>query len=222
MSDAAPTEGRAHPGEVTMGNLQMTRHNLARSGSIPASRLDAPSAGPPPCGATARAAWRDRDPGGRTRTAAAALLALAAAVAALHALPARAADAPAAQAPDAIALVKRVSGTVELVRGSARQPLQEGQPLVATDRLVSGADGMAAVVFRDGTRITVGASTDLHLRRYAFEPKSDDYAFDVYLAKGRTVYASGKIGKLAPQSVRLDTPTATVGVRGTRLILEAE
>lgn len=135
---------------------------------------------------------------------------------------ARAADLPAAQAVDAVALVKRVSGTAQLQRANGQQPLQEGQSLVATDRLVTGADGLAAVVFRDGTQLTVGASTDLQLRRYAFEPKSDDYAFDVYLAKGRAVYASGKIGKLAPQTVRLDTPTATVGVRGTRLILEAE
>lgn len=138
--------------------------------------------------------------------------------------PLRPASAQTAAVPasEAVAVVKRVSGAVQLHRGGTQQALKEGDSLLASDRLVSGADGMAAVVFRDGTRLTVGASTDLQLRRYAFEPKAEDYAFDLYLAKGRTVYASGKIGKLAPQSVRLETPTATVGVRGTRLILEAE
>lgn len=138
--------------------------------------------------------------------------------------PLRPAAAQMATAPvaEAVAVVKRVSGAVQLHRFNRQQALKEGDSLLASDRLVSGADGMAAVVFRDGTRLTVGASTDLQLRRYAFEPKAEDYAFDLYLAKGRTVYASGKIGKLAPQSVRLETPTATVGVRGTRLILEAE
>jgi len=135
---------------------------------------------------------------------------------------AQAADAAAPPTAEAVGLVKRVAGAVQLQRGESQQPLKEGQSLVATDRLVTGADGVAAIVFRDGTQLTVGASTDLHLRRYAFEPKSDDYAFDLYLSKGRAIYASGKIGKLAPQAVRLDTPTATVGVRGTRLILEAE
>jgi hypothetical protein len=144
-------------------------------------------------------------------------LAVAAACPAVHAV-----EAASPQAADAVALVKRVTGAVQLQRTEGSQALKEGQSLVATDRLVTGADGSAAVVFRDGTQLTVGASTDLQLRRYAFEPKSDDYAFDVYLAKGRAIYASGKIGKLAPQTVRLDTPTATVGVRGTRLILEAE
>lgn len=135
--------------------------------------------------------------------------------------PAAAAEAT-APAVESAALVKRVDGTVTLHRGGSQQALKTGDSLLATDRLVSGPDGAAAIVFRDGTQLTVGASSDVHLRRYVFEPKADDYAFDLYLAKGRAIYASGKIGKLAPQTVRLDTPTATVGVRGTRLILEAE
>lgn len=122
-----------------------------------------------------------------------------------------------------IALVKRVAGSAQLWRGGVGQALKEGQTLAATDRVQTGADGTAALVFRDGTRLTVGHSSELQLRRYAFAPKADgcgDCAFDIYLSKGQAVYASGKIGKLAPQSVLLETPDATAGVRGTRLILE--
>lgn len=128
----------------------------------------------------------------------------------------------AAPAAEPIALVKQVAGNAQLWRGDVPQPLQEGQSLVVSDRLRTGADGTVALVFRDGTRLTVGNASDVQLRRYAFAPKPEDYAFDIYLAKGRAVYASGRIGKLAPQSVRLETPTATAGVRGTRLILEVE
>lgn len=122
-----------------------------------------------------------------------------------------------------IALVKRVAGSAQLWHGGVSQSLKEGQTLAATDRVQTGADGTAALVFRDGTRLTLGHSSDLQLRRYAFAPKADgcgDCAFDIYLSKGQTVYASGKIGKLAPQSVQLETPNAIAGVRGTRLILE--
>ncbi len=129
----------------------------------------------------------------------------------------------ATDAPDGIALVKRVSGSAQLWRAGASQALKEGQTLAATDRVQTGADGTAALVFRDGTRLTLGHSSDLQLRRYAFAPKADgcgDCAFDIYLSKGQAVYASGKIGKLAPQSVQLETPNAVAGVRGTRLILE--
>ncbi len=138
---------------------------------------------------------------------------------AAHAVSAHGASSP----PDGIALVKRVAGNAQLWRGGVSQSLREGQTLASTDRVRTGADGTAALVFRDGTRLTVGHSSELQLRRYAFAPKADgcdDCAFDIYLAKGRAVYASGKIGKLAPQSVQLETPNAIAGVRGTRLILE--
>ncbi len=70
--------------------------------------------------------------------------------------------------------------------------------------------------------MTVGASSDLEIRDYAFETKESKYQFSMYLAKGSAIYSSGKIGKLAPESVRIDTPTTTVGVRGTRFIVTAE
>jgi hypothetical protein len=44
----------------------------------------------------------------------------------------------------------------------------------------------------------------------------------MYLKKGSAVYNSGKIGKLSPESVKLSTPRATVGVRGTRFIIKVE
>jgi hypothetical protein len=37
--------------------------------------------------------------------------------------------------------------------------------------------------------------------------------------RGIAVYVSGQIAKLAPDSVRLETPSAIVGVRGTSLAL---
>jgi hypothetical protein len=35
--------------------------------------------------------------------------------------------------------------------------------------------------------------------------------------RGITAYVSGRIAKLAPDSIRLETPAAIVGVRGTTL-----
>ena len=77
-------------------------------------------------------------------------------------------------------------------------------------------------MFKDGTLLTVGSATEVQIRDYVFEPKMAKYEFSVYLSKGTAIYSSGKIGKLSPQSVRVDTPTATVGVRGTRFIITAE
>lgn len=120
------------------------------------------------------------------------------------------------------ALVKSVTGKVHVVRKDGALDLAAGMPLYASDRLVSEKGASAGLAFRDGTLLTLGPAADIELRNYVFEPSTAKYAFAVYLAKGSAVYESGKIGRIDPAAVRVETPTATVGVRGTRFIVQAE
>jgi len=123
---------------------------------------------------------------------------------------------------DHVALFKNVSGKVSVVRDSGSVDAAVGSTLFVADRLVSAPGASAGIVFKDGTLLTLGPGAELLVRDYVFEPKDARYAFSVYLAKGSAVYSSGKIGKLAPESVKVNSPLATVGVRGTRFIINAE
>lgn len=125
-------------------------------------------------------------------------------------------------ADEHVALFKNVTGQVTIHRGEAALEAAPGATLLVSDRLVSAPASSAGIVFRDGTLMTLGPASELLLRDYAFEPQQEKYAFSAYLKKGSAVYSSGKLAKLAPDSVRIDTPTATIGVRGTRFIIEAE
>lgn len=123
---------------------------------------------------------------------------------------------------DPVALLKNVAGSVSIERNGATVGAASGALLFVSDRLLSGPGASAGIVFKDGTSLTLGPSADLQVRHYVFRPKEAKYAFDVYLTRGSAVYSSGKIGKLAPEAVKVGTPTATVGVRGTRFIVEAD
>ncbi len=123
---------------------------------------------------------------------------------------------------DHIAIVKTIEGSVDIVRGGAITRAASGDQLFVSDQLKSGAGATAGIVFKDGTLLTVGPSSNIKVRDYAYEPKNEKYAFSLYLDKGSAVYSSGQIGKLAPQVVKVDSPTASVGVRGTRFIIRAE
>lgn len=125
-------------------------------------------------------------------------------------------------ADEHVALFKSVTGHVHVLRGDASLAALPGMQLFIADRLMSEAGATAGITFKDGTLLTLGSSSDIKVRDYVFEPKEAKYAFSVYLAKGSAIYSSGKIGKLSPESVKVDTPTATVGVRGTRFIVEAQ
>lgn len=120
-----------------------------------------------------------------------------------------------------VALVKSVSGRVTVSQGGTTRDLQAGTRLRVDDRVVATPGSTAAIVFRDGTMLTLGGGADVRVRDYVFEPKAGRYAFSLYLDKGAAIYESGKIGKLAPEAVKVETPKATVGVRGTRFLIEA-
>lgn len=122
---------------------------------------------------------------------------------------------------DHAALIKSVNGTVNVTRQQRALGATSGMTLQISDRIATSANASTAIVFRDGTLLTLGPNADVLVRDYVFEPKDNHYSFSVYLAKGSAIYESGKIGKVAPQSVTVDTPTATVGVRGTRFLIDA-
>lgn len=121
-----------------------------------------------------------------------------------------------------VATFKNVTGDIGIARNGNTLDAVSGSTLFVSDRIVSGSGSSAGVVFKDGTQLTVGPSTDIQVRDYAFEPKQAKYEFFVFLAKGAAVYSSGMIAKLAPEVVKVGTPTATIGVRGTRFIIEAD
>lgn len=121
-----------------------------------------------------------------------------------------------------VALFKNVSGTITVLRNATTLNATPGMTLFVSDRLVSSAGASGGIVFKDGTLLTVGPSTEVEVRTYVFKPKESKYEFDVFLAKGSAVYSSGKLGKMAPEAVNVSTPLATVGVRGTRFVITAE
>lgn len=128
---------------------------------------------------------------------------------------------PAVAGESHVALVKGVNGDVQITRQHDTFKAISGTTLQVSDRVVTASGATAAIVFRDGTLLTLGSGADILVRDYVFEPKDGNFSFAVYLAKGSAIYESGKIGKLSPQSVKVETPNATVGVRGTRFLIEA-
>ncbi|MDX8378982.1 MAG: FecR family protein [Gallionella sp.] len=131
--------------------------------------------------------------------------------------------APIASAQDEhVALFKNVSGDVKIIRNQSEIIPVPGTQLMRLDRVVTGVNSSSGITFKDGTLLTLGASSDIKISRYLFQPQEAQYDFSLYLKKGSAVYSSGKLGKLAPEAVNFNTPRATVGVRGTRFIINAD
>jgi hypothetical protein len=81
---------------------------------------------------------------------------------------------------------------------------------------VRTAAGKVGITFADDTRVQVNENSRLVIDDFVYDPKSSKGGkLAVNVAAGTGRYASGQIAKNSPQNVALNTPTATVGVRGT-------
>jgi hypothetical protein len=114
--------------------------------------------------------------------------------------------------------VKVAEGTATVTRGNQTMPAAPGLPLEEGDVLKTGADGQLGVVLRDDTRVSLGPDTEVRIDRFVFAPAQGQLALVLKMARGVAAYVSGKIAQLSPDAVRVETPVATVGVRGTRFV----
>jgi hypothetical protein len=124
-----------------------------------------------------------------------------------------------AQSQNAIGRVKVAVGAAFVVRAGKPQPAAPGLVLLETDSLRTGADGRMGVSLNDDTRISIGPDSEARLSRYRYAPADGALALVFNVIRGAAVYASGQIAKLSPDAVRLETPAAIVGVRGTTVAL---
>ena len=115
--------------------------------------------------------------------------------------------------------IKVSSGSVFIVRGGTETPAQVGQVVFEADALRTGADGKIGVTLNDDTRLSLGPNSELRLDRFTFAPAESGFGLVVKFIKGAATYVSGRIAKLAPDSIRLETPAAIIGVRGTTLAI---
>jgi hypothetical protein len=108
---------------------------------------------------------------------------------------------------------------VFLVRGDAQLQAQAGQLVYQSDRLRTGADGSVGVALKDDTRVALGPASEIRLDRFSYAPAEGQLALVLRVVRGVVAYVSGRIAKLAPDAIRIETPAAILGVRGTTLAI---
>jgi hypothetical protein len=117
--------------------------------------------------------------------------------------------------------VKIVSGAASVVRAGQEQPLILGFGVLAGDSLKTGADGRVGVTLKDDTRVSLGPNTEIAVASFAYTPTEGQLCFVMRVVHGAVSYISGRIARLSPESIKIETPTSILGVRGTHLLIAA-
>jgi hypothetical protein len=127
-----------------------------------------------------------------------------------------------ADVPEAVGFIQKAEGKAAVVRQGQTMPVYPGFKIWRNDTLQTGPDGSIAVVFQDQTLLSLGADSTLSIDEYVFAPKKGKFSIVLKMLKGSAVYLSGLISKLAPDAARFETPSASVGIRGTKFAVKVE
>jgi hypothetical protein len=125
-----------------------------------------------------------------------------------------------AVAGESIGVVRTASGDATVTRGGKTVPAAPGGKLMVGDTLGTGRDGSLGVILHDDSSLSIGPESRLVLRKFLFSPSEGEFALVVRITRGTMAYLSGLIGTLAPEKARFETPTATIGIRGTRFAVK--
>lgn len=146
---------------------------------------------------------------------------LAAALLTIVPAAARAAD-PVPARPDAIGEVVSLSGTVTAqgADGAARK-LGPNHPVIPRDVIVTGSRSHVEILFRDRSVLSQGPDSRTSIDDYVYAADPSASKMLLKVGTGTFRYVTGQIVKQNPDAFALETPTTTIGIRGTEVFAES-
>jgi hypothetical protein len=129
---------------------------------------------------------------------------------------------PTSIASSRIGLVKTYEPVATVIRQGSEHKLEAGSEIFEGDTIVTDSSGAIGITFSDGAVLTLGPSGKLTIDDFMFQPAEQKVSFISQVLKGSVVFMSGAIGRISPESVQFKTPTATLGLRGTKILIEVD
>lgn len=121
-----------------------------------------------------------------------------------------------------VGVVKSLEGDAIIKRNGETITVIIGMEIKQADIVKTDGHAYVGLVFSDDTRISMGPNTEIAIDDYLFEPLEKRLSFVVRLIRGTVSFLSGQMTKLAPESVQLVMPAATIGVRGTHVLIKVD
>ena len=124
-----------------------------------------------------------------------------------------------AQTPEEpIGNVATVTGKASVIRNDQTTPLKVKDDIYLNDIVQTGANSALGITFIDATTFNLKASTKITIDNYVYEDggKNNAAIFDV--AKGTAAFVAASVAKTG--DMKITTPTATLGIRGTTGLVE--
>jgi hypothetical protein len=117
-------------------------------------------------------------------------------------------------ADENVATVVASRGEVYIASTSSEQLLIVGDVVYEKDQIRTGGKSFTVLQFIDGAKVTIRPNSEMIIDYHAYTGTSSD-AVTLNLLSGGLRVITGAIAKTSPDSYKVKTPVALMGVRGT-------
>jgi large repetitive protein len=114
--------------------------------------------------------------------------------------------------------VAKMTGSASIVRNGVTIVLNNGDAVYQTDLVQTGSNSTLGLVLVDGTTFNLTANARLMLNDLTYDPTSTSNTSLFTLVQGAASFVAGQVAKTG--DMKVGTPVAAIGVRGTSVILD--
>ena len=113
-------------------------------------------------------------------------------------------------------VVDTTEGTVTAtgIDGNSRT-LSSGEKIYQGDEITSDQGSSINIIFADGSNLSLGENSNIIIDEFIYDPSESIGEFGLEIVEGVFVFVSGEIAANDPDGVVVNTPIATLGIRGT-------
>ena len=122
------------------------------------------------------------------------------------------------QAPDPVGSVATLQGSASVTRNNATSALALRDPVYKTDMLQTNVDGTLGITFDDETTFTLKPNTRLAVDEFVYEEGGANNAAVFNVVRGTAAFVAAEVAHTG--NMRIDTPSSTLGIRGTTGLVE--
>lgn len=117
---------------------------------------------------------------------------------------------------ETVGTVTRMQGMAEAVAGTAVRALAPQAGIAAGEVLRTGPEGRLEVRLLDDTLLTLGGAASLTVDEMVYDRAAATGKGAVRLLEGAFLVATGAMGKTGGEPLKVQTPFASIGIRGTK------
>ena len=120
-------------------------------------------------------------------------------------------------APDRteVGTVDKVQAQAEAIHDGATRALSPAAAVLYADLLRTGRAARLHAELKDGTQLTLGENGRMLVDDFVYKPGAEDNRLSLRVVRGAFLFVGGKTENGKHAAVTIQTPVATLGVRGT-------